>query len=238
MRRSWELALLAALCLAPPALAALRVADARARATLLLAAAVSALGFLATRWLVPQVAAKTLARGICGKDLNKRGTPAGDVPVPEAAGLAPGLVFLLCVVAIQQLHFHDAGAALARWGAPLFGGGAAAAAAVGPLAAGQRQPLPDSWLVDYNAALATIGFMLLLGFVDDVLDVRWRVKLLLPAFASLPLLVAYSGAARCAARAARARALPCLQGALRAFFYLSICRLLRRRGMAAARGRR
>ena len=56
-----------------------------------------------------------------------------------------------------------------------------------------REPLSDAWLVDYNAALATICFMLFLGFADDVLDVPWRVKLLLPCLASLPLLVAYSG---------------------------------------------
>lgn len=56
-----------------------------------------------------------------------------------------------------------------------------------------REVIPDSWLVDYNAALATIGFMLFLGFADDVLDIRWRVKLVLPLFASLPLLAAYSG---------------------------------------------
>lgn len=48
-------------------------------------------------------------------------------------------------------------------------------------------------LVDYNAALATICFMLFLGFADDVLDIPWRVKLVLPAVASLPLLTAYSG---------------------------------------------
>ena len=37
-----------------------------------------------------QVGAKTLARGICGKDLNKKGTPAGEIPVPESGGLAVG----------------------------------------------------------------------------------------------------------------------------------------------------
>jgi UDP-N-acetylglucosamine--dolichyl-phosphate N-acetylglucosaminephosphotransferase len=31
------------------------------------------------------------------------------------------------------------------------------------------------WLIEYNAALACIGFMAFLGFVDDVLDVPWRV---------------------------------------------------------------
>lgn len=33
--------------------------------------------------------------------------------------------------------------------------------------------------------------MLLLGFADDVLDLRWRHKLLLPTMASLPLLMVY-----------------------------------------------
>ncbi|KAL6532881.1 hypothetical protein OROGR_013841 [Orobanche gracilis] len=34
----------------------------------------------------------------------------------------------------------------------------------------------SNWLVEYNAALASICFMILLGFVDDVLDVPWRVQ--------------------------------------------------------------
>ncbi|KAF8679022.1 hypothetical protein HU200_045774 [Digitaria exilis] len=49
------------------------------------------------------------------------------------------------------------------------------------------------WLVEYNAALASVCFMILLGFVDDVLDIPWRVKLALPTIASLPLLMAYAG---------------------------------------------
>lgn len=51
----------------------------------------------------------------------------------------------------------------------------------------------SNWLVEYNAALASICFMILLGFVDDVLDVPWRVKLVLPSIAALPLLMAYAG---------------------------------------------
>lgn len=49
------------------------------------------------------------------------------------------------------------------------------------------------WLVEYNAALGSICFMLFLGFVDDVLDIPWRVKLFLPSIAALPLLMAYAG---------------------------------------------
>ena len=46
-------------------------------------------------------------------------------------------------------------------------------------------------LVKLVAALLSICCMLLLGFADDVLDLRWRHKLLLPTIASLPLLMVY-----------------------------------------------
>jgi UDP-N-acetylglucosamine--dolichyl-phosphate N-acetylglucosaminephosphotransferase len=55
------------------------------------------------------------------------------------------------------------------------------------------QPFFLEKLGDYNAAMTSICFMLLLGFIDDVLDVRWSVKICLSFLATLPLLVAYSG---------------------------------------------
>jgi UDP-N-acetylglucosamine--dolichyl-phosphate N-acetylglucosaminephosphotransferase len=87
----------------------------------------------------------------------------------------------VCIVLFQQLHYYDV--------ASLF---------LGYFRNGGQSPwlmerLTDAWVVDYNAALATICFMLFLGFADDVLDIPWRVKLLLPMLASLPLLIAYSG---------------------------------------------
>ncbi|EPY42485.1 UDP-N-acetylglucosamine--dolichyl-phosphate N-acetylglucosaminephosphotransferase [Angomonas deanei] len=44
-----------------------------------------------------------------------------------------------------------------------------------------------------SGPLATIAVLLLLGFVDDVLDVRWRYKILLSAFGVIPLLLSYDG---------------------------------------------
>jgi UDP-N-acetylglucosamine--dolichyl-phosphate N-acetylglucosaminephosphotransferase len=44
-----------------------------------------------------------------------------------------------------------------------------------------------------NAALTTMAFGLLLGFVDDVLDVRWRYKIIITMFIALPLVAAYDG---------------------------------------------
>lgn len=48
-------------------------------------------------------------------------------------------------------------------------------------------------LVEYNAALLSICMVVLLGFIDDVVDLRWKYKLIVPTIASFPLLVAYNG---------------------------------------------
>lgn len=45
--------------------------------------------------------------------------------------------------------------------------------------------------VELLSALLSICCMVLLGFADDVLDLKWRHKLLLPTIASLPLLMSY-----------------------------------------------
>lgn len=178
--RSYQLGLLAVVGLIGPLYFLLQIEDRKTFRSVLISACVSVAGFFATKWLVPLVAQKTLARGICGKDLNKSGTPAADTPVPESAGLAPACVFLVCVITFELLHYYDANSVVSFVTSGFRG-------------RLRLEALPDAWLVDYNAALATIAFMVLLGFADDVLDIRWRVKLVLPLFASLPLLVAYSG---------------------------------------------
>jgi len=55
------------------------------------------------------------------------------------------------------------------------------------------QPFFHEMLGEFNAALISISMMLFLGFLDDVLDVRWSVKIALSFLAVLPLLVSYGG---------------------------------------------
>ncbi|KAK9718306.1 tunicamycin resistance protein [Basidiobolus ranarum] len=43
----------------------------------------------------------------------------------------------------------------------------------------------------FLSGILTIQSMVMLGFGDDVLDIRWRYKLILPTIASIPLLVIY-----------------------------------------------
>ena len=92
----------------------------------------------------------------------------------------------VCIILFQQLHYYDIASIIHG----LTNGNGISLSAVRRI---EYQRVSDAWMVDYNAALATICFMLFLGFADDVLDIPWRVKLVLPALASLPLLTAYSG---------------------------------------------
>lgn len=46
-------------------------------------------------------------------------------------------------------------------------------------------------LIPFLAALLSICCMIFLGFADDVLNLRWRHKLLLPTLSSLPLLMVH-----------------------------------------------
>lgn len=133
--------------------------DRGAQLSILINLFMSGAGFLLTVWLIPKVMPYMLRRNMFGYDINKRGSPGGEVKVPEALGLVVGFVYIVIVIVFQHFYFT-----------------------------------PDSaWLVEYNAALAAICFMILLGFVDDVLDIPWRVKIILPSFAALPLLMAYAG---------------------------------------------
>ena len=47
--------------------------------------------------------------------------------------------------------------------------------------------------VEYNAALLSICLVVLLGFIDDVIDLRWRHKLIVPTIASVPIVATYKG---------------------------------------------
>ena len=175
--RTADVAVLVALALAPAIAALLGLGSSREKDSIIASSVVSVLGLMATHRLIPVVARATLRKGLFGRDINKRGTPAGERPIPESLGLATGLVHIVCIVLFQQIHvyfFRDDGAASRGVG---YG----------------MDDWTEKWLIQYNAALASISLMLFLGFADDVLDIPWRTKLVLPCFATLPILAAYTG---------------------------------------------
>lgn len=54
-----------------------------------------------------------------------------------------------------------------------------------------RSSIPHDRFLMFLSSLTAICSAVLLGFADDVLDLRWRHKLLFPSIASLPLLLVY-----------------------------------------------
>jgi len=112
--------------------------------------------FWATRWAVPVFSKYSARAQLCGFDINKKGTPQGEKPIPESLGYVSGTICVIGSVLLQLLL---------------------------PFASGS----------EFNAALHSMSFMLFLGFADDVLDIPWRYKLLLPSLGAIPLLVSYTG---------------------------------------------
>ncbi len=51
----------------------------------------------------------------------------------------------------------------------------------------------DELMFEHACAIMSISFIILLGFGDDVFDLPWRFKLILPTIGSLPILVSYQG---------------------------------------------
>ncbi|KAL7538141.1 hypothetical protein ACHAXR_008313 [Thalassiosira sp. AJA248-18] len=60
--------------------------------------ALGMLGYIGTYRLIPSIKFYMLKRGICGKDLGKKGTKSENDDVPEALGIVPGAIFLICLI--------------------------------------------------------------------------------------------------------------------------------------------
>jgi len=133
----------------------------------------SALGCFLVHSTIPKLRQMFIKAHIFGIDLNKRRPEPPDEPekVPEATGVITGCVFLMVTILLIPMTFS-------RY---LVSGNSTV----------DKSDFPHSEFVMVLSALLSISCMLLLGFADDVLDLRWRHKLLLPTMASLPLLMVY-----------------------------------------------
>ncbi|XP_020893077.1 UDP-N-acetylglucosamine--dolichyl-phosphate N-acetylglucosaminephosphotransferase [Exaiptasia diaphana] len=120
--------------------------------------------FLLSIKIIPRIKGLFLAAGMAGKDLNKKDN---DELIPEGLGVVSGAMYLMCLFLFIPLPF------LSIW----FEKG--------------DYDFPHHEFVMFIAGLLSICCMIFLGFADDVLDLKWRDKLILPTMASLPLLMVY-----------------------------------------------
>nr|CAG4645586.1 EOG090X07N9 [Lynceus sp. MCZ IZ 141354] len=130
--------------------------------TILVNFLLSLAGFGLSLQIIPKLKDMFIKAGLFGVDLNK----TDKRQVPEATGVITGCVFLMILFLFIPFPF-------------------------GQHLLDSSQYFPHHEFVELIAALLSICCMLLLGFADDVLDLRWKHKLLLPTIASLPLLTVY-----------------------------------------------
>ncbi|XP_019402699.1 PREDICTED: UDP-N-acetylglucosamine--dolichyl-phosphate N-acetylglucosaminephosphotransferase [Crocodylus porosus] len=123
----------------------------------------SLLGLAATVTLIPAFKDHFIAAKLFGIDLNKTSRQ----PVPESQGVISGAVFLIILFCFIPVPFLSC------------------------FVEEQCKVFPYHEFVELIGSLLAICCMIFLGFADDVLNLRWRHKLLLPTMASLPLLMVY-----------------------------------------------
>ncbi|CAD6572102.1 MAG: tunicamycin resistance protein [Tremellales sp. Tagirdzhanova-0007] len=132
----------------------------------------SLLAFLGSIWAVPWVGASFVEKGLSGRDLCKSGGRTSGPWIPECLGLPIacwyiGLMMLFIPFPFSLLFDQDAGREVGR------------------------EAFPQGELTLYLSSLLSLLTATLLGFVDDLFDIRWRHKLPIPLIAAVPTLLVY-----------------------------------------------
>lgn len=121
----------------------------------------SAIAGVVTYHILPKFKPMFIKANLFGIDMSKRDKEK----VPESMGVIVGSVFLMVMFVFIPVPFSRH--------------------------LTMHTIFPHDEFVELVAALLSVCCMILLGFADDVLNLRWRHKLLLPTMASLPLLMVY-----------------------------------------------
>uniref|UniRef100_A0A5K3EL49 UDP-N-acetylglucosamine--dolichyl-phosphate N-acetylglucosaminephosphotransferase n=2 Tax=Mesocestoides corti TaxID=53468 RepID=A0A5K3EL49_MESCO len=144
--------------------------------------------FFLTKSLIKSFGGIFIKAGLHGVDMNKANKPI----LPEAQGVIAAAVYLNCMFLFIPLPFRKHILNSIHWynrvshfyvssQTPLSNDDILAEQAV----------LFKTRLIPFLAALLSICCMIFLGFADDVLNLRWRHKLVLPSISSLPLLMVH-----------------------------------------------
>ncbi|WVR03627.1 hypothetical protein IAU60_000620 [Kwoniella sp. DSM 27419] len=128
------------------------------------------LAFLGGVWIVPRVGGAFAAKGLRGRDLLKPGGRVSGPWVPECLGLPCSSFYLAMMMLFIPFPFSH----MFKAQTPL-----------GPDAFPQRE------LTLYLSSLLSLLTAVMLGFIDDLFDIRWRHKLPIPIVAAVPTLLVY-----------------------------------------------
>ncbi|KAF9093020.1 UDP-N-acetylglucosamine--dolichyl-phosphate N-acetylglucosaminephosphotransferase [Mortierella sp. AM989] len=131
----------------------------------------SVLAGIITWSAVPALSEIFIKAGLKGMDLSKK----TKLIIPESMGMVAGLIYLVTMFLFIPFPFM-------KW---------FTASRDGDPQELKLLTFPNLKLAELLSALLSIQSMVFLGFADDVLDIRWRFKMPLPAIASIPLLMVY-----------------------------------------------
>ncbi|KAL4917252.1 glycosyl transferase family 4-domain-containing protein [Aspergillus aurantiobrunneus] len=138
-----------------------------------------AVTFSMIRWLGPVF----IRAGLSGKDMAKPKRPV----IPETMGAVCAVVYLLVLIFFIPFAFYkDIVAATSG------GGNRDVVLEVHHVETGRTlHRFPHERLASYLSGLLSLQCIVILGIGDDLLDIRWRHKVLIPAFGAIPMLMIY-----------------------------------------------
>ncbi|KAI9791173.1 MAG: tunicamycin resistance protein [Candelina submexicana] len=121
--------------------------------------------------------------GLKGRDMAK----TKNSEIPETMGAICAVVYLLVIIIFIPFPFYkDIVAATSG------GGNRDVVLELEQIETGRfLHRFPHSKLASYLSAILSLQAVVLLGVGDDLFDIRWRHKLLIPAFAAIPMLIVY-----------------------------------------------
>ncbi|KAJ5640951.1 UDP-N-acetylglucosamine-dolichyl-phosphate N-acetylglucosaminephosphate transferase [Penicillium herquei] len=138
-----------------------------------------AVAFSMIRWLGPVF----IKAGLKGKDMAKPRKPE----IPETMGAVCAVVYLIALIVFIPFAFYkDIVAATSG------GGNRDVVIEDQHIETGRYlHRFPHGKLASYLSGLLSLQSIVILGIGDDLLDIRWRHKVLIPAFAAVPMLIVY-----------------------------------------------
>ncbi|KAJ2233120.1 tunicamycin resistance protein, partial [Coemansia sp. RSA 475] len=125
---------------------------------------ISILAGLATWCIIPATTHTFKRVGLAGRDMSKPLRPE----LAESMGMVAAAIYLVATFLFIPVQFHS------YWST-----------------AQSPRVFPYARLGEYLSALLSLQSMVFLGFADDVFNLRWRFKLVLPIIASVPVLIVY-----------------------------------------------
>ncbi|KKZ67532.1 UDP-N-acetylglucosamine-dolichyl-phosphate N-acetylglucosaminephosphotransferase [[Emmonsia] crescens] len=145
--------------------------------------ALSGIAFAATFSLTRWLGGVFVKAGLKGRDMAK----LRHAEIPEAMGAVCAIVYILLLIVFIPFPFYkDIVAATSG------GGNRDVVLEVQHVETGRfLHRFPHNKLASYLSGLLSLQSVVILGIGDDMLDIRWRHKVLIPAFASIPMLIVY-----------------------------------------------